>query len=127
MPAMGDDTYKIVLQKMTGERTQELDVSYAIGREEDQDINVLRQRLRNENFNSDFEPYVPESLRRQLGATEKKLKKMYDSQVIDYIPVKYVVNSTYNENNAFIPTKFDVNVKKPKANISIEVLDYKHS
>jgi hypothetical protein len=64
MPAMDDDTYKIVLQKMTGERTQELDVSYAIGREEDQDINVLRQRLRNENFNSDFEPYVPESLRR---------------------------------------------------------------
>ena len=79
MPAMGDDTYKIVLQKMTGERTQELDVSYAIGREEDQDINVLRQRLRNENFNSDFEPYVPESSRRQMGATEKKLKKMYDS------------------------------------------------
>lgn len=43
MPAAGDDTsYKTILQKMTGERTQELDVSYAIGREEDVDINILR-------------------------------------------------------------------------------------
>lgn len=52
---------------------------------------------------------------------------MYDSEVIDYIPVKYIVNSTYDANTAFIPTKFDVNVKKDKANISIEVLDFKHS
>jgi len=128
MPAAGDDTsYKTILQKMTGERTQELDVSYAIGREEDVDINILRQRLKNENFNSDFEPYIPQSSRRLLGASEKKLKKMYDSEVIDYIPVKYIVNSTYDANTAFIPTKFDVNVKKDKANISIEVLDFKHS
>ena len=43
MPTAGDDTsYKTILQKMTGERTQELDVSYAIGREEDVDINILR-------------------------------------------------------------------------------------
>jgi len=62
-----------------------------------------------------------------LGASERKLKKMYDSETIAYIPVKYMVNSTFNESSAFLPTKFDVNVKKDKANVSIEVIDFKQS
>ena len=52
---------------------------------------------------------------------------MYESEVIDYIPIKYAVNQTFNENTAFIPTKFDVNVRRDKANVSIEVLDFKHA
>jgi len=55
------------------------------------------------------------------------MKKMYDSETIAYIPVKYMVNSTFNESSAFLPTKFDVNVKKDKANVSIEVIDFKQS
>ena len=52
------------------------------------------------------------------------MKKLYENDVIDYIPIKYFVNSTYNENTAFIPTKFDVSVKRDPANISIEVIDF---
>jgi hypothetical protein len=60
-----------------------------------------------------------------LGASERKMKKMYDSETIDYIPVKYMVNSTFNETNAFLPTKYDVNVRRNKANVSIELTDFK--
>ena len=45
MPITQDESHKTVLSKVVGEMTQELDVSYAIGREEDGDIEVLRQRM----------------------------------------------------------------------------------
>lgn len=125
MPATGDATHKTIMEKKVGEKTYELDVSFAIGREEDEDMAVLRQKLQHENFNSDFEPYIPEDRRRELGANEKKLSKMYTDDVIDYVPIKYFINQTFDANTAFIPTKFNVNTKKDKANISIEIADFK--
>ena len=96
LPVSGDDTHKTILQRVVGEKTQELDVSIAIGRENMVDVDVLRERLRHEGFYSDFEPYVPESLRRQLGSSDKKFSKIYESEVIDYNPVKYEVNQTFD-------------------------------
>ena len=60
MPASGDEAHKTILEQVIGYKTYELDISFAIGREEDEDMDVLREKLRNENFNSDFEPFVPE-------------------------------------------------------------------
>ena len=59
LPVSGDDTYKTVLQRVVDDKTQELDVSIAIGRETGEDVDVLKERLRHEGFYSDFEPYVP--------------------------------------------------------------------
>ena len=41
MPVAGDESFKTKLEKKVGEKTYELDVSYAIGREEGKDIEKL--------------------------------------------------------------------------------------
>jgi hypothetical protein len=69
-----------------GETTHELDIAFALDREDRSEYEI-KESLKTENLGSDFEPWV-ESGGRRLAFKES------DDWVIDYTPVKYEIKLT---------------------------------